>query len=92
MIRRFVAWLFKPEAWEYQPEPVVVLASDDHLLERVQRARLGLLWALDVQADQWPEDRNVPLIELTVDVLRDLGVDLVKPEPGEVPVIPGRST
>lgn len=93
MIRRLWAWLSAPATREYQPGPVVVLASDDHLLERVQRARLGLLWALDAQADLYePEDRNVQLIDLAVDVLRDLGVDLARPEPGDVPTIPGRSS
>lgn len=86
MWRRVWAWLRSPIAVA-DCYPVAQGPQVD-----VDAAKLVLLSTLDSQADQWPEDRDVQLIELAVDVLCALGVRLQRPEPGEVPVIPGRSS
>jgi hypothetical protein len=88
MWRRAWVWLRRRETWQYVPE-LHQRVDRGTLADRQQAATLQLLTALDVQADQWPEDRDDQLIDLACDVLLTLGVQLQKPAPGEVPVIRG---
>lgn len=86
-MRRLWAWLRSPIL-----SPDVIAVPVPSPAADVDAAKLVLLSYLDREADMWPEARNVEGIDLAVDVLLALGVRLGRPAPGEVPVIPGRSS
>ena len=93
-MRRLWAWLTNPKTWIYDPKPltpdVIAVPAESELAERVDAVKLRALSYLDEQARQWPEDRNGQAMDLAADVLLILGVR--QSGPGEVPVIPGRTS